>query len=293
MVIKENPNANYLAHFRIRGSKNGLRRFQSYAVAPTRSGMVGQEVGEAAAQRARIERSSDVMPDRNKIRKEAEQNYREQKEAAKQQERIRIAKEKEAANKKEWAKSYKDLEKHADSFSNKELEDAVTRLELMDKIKDRRLGRAETTTLKGANTLKNLSSGATAILGVYNALAAGLNAYNKYNQTGRTPLPRAGWDNQNQQQKKKNAKHSALSADHLEHWGILGQKKGLRRFQSYKVAPTRSGMVGQEVGEAAEQAARVGSGTEDEAKSGIELAAANAKTLSDNGFTESTPAWYS
>ena len=45
---------NYLAHFGISGQKKGLRRFQSYQVAPTRSGMVGQEVGEAAKQRSRL-----------------------------------------------------------------------------------------------------------------------------------------------------------------------------------------------------------------------------------------------
>ena len=44
---------------------------------------------------------------------------------------------------------------------------------------------------------------------------------------------------------------------YLAHFGISGQKKGLRRFQSYQVAPTRSGMVGQEVGEAAKQSSRL------------------------------------
>lgn len=45
---------NYLAHFGIAGQKWRLRRFQSYQVAPTRSGQTGQEVGEAAKQRARL-----------------------------------------------------------------------------------------------------------------------------------------------------------------------------------------------------------------------------------------------
>ena len=43
---------------------------------------------------------------------------------------------------------------------------------------------------------------------------------------------------------------------YISHFGIHGQKWGLRRFQSYQVAPTRSGMVGQETGEAAEQGQR-------------------------------------
>lgn len=46
---------------------------------------------------------------------------------------------------------------------------------------------------------------------------------------------------------------------YLAHFGTKGQKWGLRKQQSYQVAPTRSGMVGQEVGEAAKQANRLGS----------------------------------
>lgn len=47
--------------------------------------------------------------------------------------------------------------------------------------------------------------------------------------------------------------------NYLAHFGTKGQKWGLRKQQSYQVAPTRSGMVGQEVGEAAKQANRLGS----------------------------------
>ena len=53
---------------------------------------------------------------------------------------------------------------------------------------------------------------------------------------------------------------------HLAHFGITGQKKGLRRFQFYAVAPTQSGMVGQEVGEAAKQRGRLGKKVKDAAK---------------------------
>ena len=44
---------------------------------------------------------------------------------------------------------------------------------------------------------------------------------------------------------------SGFTGKYIEHFGIKGQKWGLRRFQSYETAPTRSGMVGTEVGEAA------------------------------------------
>lgn len=46
----------YLAHYKTKGAKNGIRRFQSYEVAPNPSGFVGQEVGEAAKQRSRVSR---------------------------------------------------------------------------------------------------------------------------------------------------------------------------------------------------------------------------------------------
>lgn len=44
----------YLAHYKTKGAKKGIRRFQSYEVAPNPSGYVGQEVGEAAAQSRRV-----------------------------------------------------------------------------------------------------------------------------------------------------------------------------------------------------------------------------------------------
>lgn len=52
MVIQESGSTGrYIEHFGIKGQKWGLRRFQSYETAPTRSGMVGTEVGEAAKER--------------------------------------------------------------------------------------------------------------------------------------------------------------------------------------------------------------------------------------------------
>lgn len=54
--------------------------------------------------------------------------------------------------------------------------------------------------------------------------------------------------------KKENTKKE----DTLKHYNINGSKWYVRRFQSYSVKPTRSGKVGVETGEAAEQASRVG-----------------------------------
>lgn len=54
--------------------------------------------------------------------------------------------------------------------------------------------------------------------------------------------------------------------DYIAHFGTKGQSWGLRRYQSYETAPTRSGMVGQEVGEAAKQSERLTKEEKQEAK---------------------------
>lgn len=59
----------YIAHFGTKGQTWGLRRYQSYETAPTRSGMVGQEVGEASKQSARLEKF------RGKLTKESDKWY--------------------------------------------------------------------------------------------------------------------------------------------------------------------------------------------------------------------------
>lgn len=54
--------------------------------------------------------------------------------------------------------------------------------------------------------------------------------------------------------------------EYIAHFGIPGQKKGIRNFQSYETAPTRSGMVGEERGEAAKQSERLTKEEKQEAK---------------------------
>lgn len=61
---------NYIAHFGTKGQTWGLRRFQSYETAPTRSGMVGQEVGQAAKQAQRLtkEEKQEVKAEKYRIK---------------------------------------------------------------------------------------------------------------------------------------------------------------------------------------------------------------------------------
>ena len=153
MIIEEN--GNYLAHYKHKGSKNGIRRHQSYAVAPTRSGMVGQEIGEAARQRERVESE--------KARKKA-----------------LLRGDIEAANKKRWAKKYKSLYRHSDKYTNQELEDALYRLDLREKIHRRSLDSLENASNRGQNTLRNMAGGLAGAASIYNAIALGSNAYNAY-----------------------------------------------------------------------------------------------------------------
>lgn len=229
---------NNLAHFGITGQKKGLRRFQSYQTAPTRSGMVGQEVGEAAEQAQR----------------HSERDEKEAKRQANAEKRL-------AKRKKRWSKSYKGLERHAEEFSNRELQYALDHLRIKNTIRQERLSALSNATFNGSKTLKNVADASKSVVGIYNVIAGGYNAYAKYKKTDKEiPFWMTG-----PKEKKKgggggggNAEHSSMSAnEYIAHFGVTGQKKGLRRFQSYETAPTRSGMVGEEVGEAAKQAARL------------------------------------
>lgn len=167
MIIEEN--GNYLAHYKHKGSKNGIRRYQSYMVAPTRSGMVGQELGDAAKQRERI------------------MSERERKKALRRGDL-------DAMNKKRWAKKYKTLYKHYDKYTNQELLDALERLDIKEKIHRRSLESLESTSKRGSNTLRNVAAGAAGLGGIYNAIALASNAYNTYNpQANYKEMPVVDW----------------------------------------------------------------------------------------------------
>lgn len=267
MVIEENEKANYLAHFGTKGQKHGLRRHQSYETAPTRSGMVGQEVGEAARQSERLERRDDDRngPRRGPMQYEAKPSYNSPSDLAKAskrqslKEKLRAKKaEKDAQdiekNKAKWATNYKDLEKHKDAFTNKELEYALNRLNLTNRIKSDRWEQTRNLTQKGADTMRNLANASKSFVDIYNVVAGGYNTYqnyktNKANKVDLMPKWNAGSgsynlnnNNQNksnnQQQKKPktirtrsgrfrgHADHSSMSAaEYIAHFGVPGQKK--------------------------------------------------------------------
>lgn len=184
----------YLAHFGTKGQKHGLRRHQSYETAPTRSGMVGVEVGEAARQSDRLNRDND-RNDRNGPRRGPMQYEMQSKKPtynspeqlhkmskkdilkAKLEEKKRAEIEK---NKAEWAKTYKDLEKHKDAFTNQELRNALDRLQLTGRIKNDRWEQTRNLTQKGADTMKNLASASQSFVNIYNVVAGGYNTYRAY-----------------------------------------------------------------------------------------------------------------
>lgn len=204
MVIEENEKANYLAHFKTKGAKNGIRRFQSYMVAPNPSGATGVEIGEAAEQRARIHGDSDdnqqqTYKSAKELRKEARRQKKLQKIAAKR-------KKKEQGDKEKWAKSYRELRKHSDAFTNEELRRAIERLELEDRITGASLNSVRDKTQKGADILKNLDSAGRSMAGIYNTVAGGLNVYHEITGKGQK-LPKFRGGNESIQIKKPDDKN--------------------------------------------------------------------------------------
>lgn len=212
MVIEENENANYLAHYKTKGAKNGIRRFQSYLVQPNPSGATGQEIGEAAAQRGRITGKKNDSEDKTvyksakELRKEARRQQKLQKIAAKR-------KKKETDDKEKWSKSYRELAKHKDAFTNEELRRAIDRLELESRITSSSLNSVRDKTQKGADILKNLDSAGRSMAGIYNTLAGGWNAYHTLTGKGKElPKIRSGnesvrIDKKSQNQKKDDKKN--------------------------------------------------------------------------------------
>lgn len=223
MVIKEDDmkrEDGYIIHWKTKGAKDGIRRFQSYAVAPTRSGMVGQEIGEAAKQRQRIENrnapqgyksngGNKVYRDPQELRRQSQNNRNVNIDTTKLNEYMareiayktmrgerpvkgKLFKEKmKEFNKKRWAKSYRKLYRHRDQYTVDELNNAMYRLGVEDTLKRKMGSLTVNTTRNGADIFKNLASMAGSGLGMWNAYASAQNAYNTYKKNGKQMLPNA------------------------------------------------------------------------------------------------------
>ena len=77
--MSKNDYTSYLVHYKTKGAKKGVRRYQSYEVAPNPSGYVGQEVGEAAKQRARMSPEEiSAEKHRETLKKESDSYYTSQ-----------------------------------------------------------------------------------------------------------------------------------------------------------------------------------------------------------------------
>ena len=221
MVLIEDemePMEGYLIHFGTTGQKKGLRRYQSYAVAPTRSGMVGDEVGEAAKQRVRVESDrsehKEIIRDGKRIYKSPDElrnasqlnNYtqHDRYQNSQQQQRMsdkdvrKMLKQKAKDDKKakkleaekdKLSKDYKTLYKNRDKFTTEELKERMYRLDKEGELKRKMHHLNADVTKDGANVLKNILGGGLAIAGMYNLSAESYNAYNKYNGIRKTPLP--------------------------------------------------------------------------------------------------------
>lgn len=107
-----------LYHHGILGQKWGVRRFQNKDGTRTAAGKKRYSGPFASIKKAKANRK------RNKALKKAR----------KTREKNRAEKQDLEANKKEWAKNPKSLSEHFDEFSNEEITEALTRLDLQKKV---------------------------------------------------------------------------------------------------------------------------------------------------------------
>lgn len=113
----------YIAHFGTKGQTWGLRRHQSYGTAPTRSGMVGQEVGDAAKQRSRLEKQFFEESDSGKTGQSLETLQKIQKIDSDKTTNKYAGKSKSYHIDQKWDTDYKHkkIKYHADAYSEKQI----------------------------------------------------------------------------------------------------------------------------------------------------------------------------
>lgn len=144
----------HLAHYKTPGAKNGVRNYQSYQVAPTRSGMVGEERGEAAAQRARL---SGLQRNINKAKK-------------------RVAYERES--RRTPKARYQELYRQRSKYSDQEFNDMLRRLDLESRAYQRAHPRSNISR-NAHDGLRLVAEMTTAVVGLATIYNMGANVYNK------------------------------------------------------------------------------------------------------------------
>lgn len=163
----------HLAHYKTPGAKNGVRNYQSYQVAPTRSGMVGEERGEAAAQRARL----------SGLRKNIDNAKK------------RIATDREARRTPQ--SRYQELYRQRDKYSNQEFNDMLRRLDLESRAYQRAHPRSNFSR-NAHDGLKLMAEMATAVISMATIYNIGATVYNRTSgdASGKplptVPLPKGG-----------------------------------------------------------------------------------------------------
>lgn len=137
----------HLAHYKTPGAKNGIRNYQSYQTAPTRSGMVGIERGEAAQQRARLARRKQNLN---------EMSYKNPKQG------------------------YNELYTRRHQYSDQEFNDMLRRLDLESKAYQRAHPQRKSNAMRNARDgLKLMSELATAAIGLATVYNMSAYIYNK------------------------------------------------------------------------------------------------------------------